>query len=466
MLGKPGVMLVTLPFLSDSQAATLSVGLPDMPVVALSTATTAGKPEAELDKVAHEVQQPLIDALTKAPAHPTVTHVQAKEPGRAAVLEFKGATMAEAEENMEKFFLANRMSDGLPMVPPTPERVEAMIKAVGLPPTKDIGVLDPRKGMATVERLAINAVMAGCRPAYMPVLLAIAEGFADPNFDMHGCMVTTGLNAPLIVVSGPIIKDLNLNFSYSTLGPGWRANSTIGRASRLFIINVAQAWPGINDMKDGGNPAKFGVVMAENEQQTPAGWGTLREREGFAKNVSTVSLFASQSYRQVHDSQKYLVPTRPYQKIVDPMIPRLLATTLNATVEQWGEDVILAFSPVMANNLAAMGYTPEKIQKELWEKGRIRRDLFGPRPLGAMGEASGVPKWIDEAPDDAMIPVVPTPQDIRIVVAGGTGSGVSLLIDRWGFGNSKFVTKQITLPGNWSALVKGLEGWETPILVK
>ena len=384
-LGKPGVMLDTLPFLSDSQAAAQAVGLPDLPVVALSVPTTAGKPEAELESVARQAQQPLIDALTKAPAKVAVSQAEQKEPKRAAILEFKGKNLDEATENMEKFFLANKMSDGLPLVPPTVERVNAMIQASGLPPAQAIGVLDPRKGMATVERLAINAVMAGCRPAYMPLLVAVAQAMADPNYDMHGTMVTTGLNAPLIIVSGPIIKELNLNFSYSTMGPGWKSNSSIGRASRLFIINIAQAWPGVNDMKDVGNPAKFGVVMAENEAQTPQGWGTFRERQGFPKDVSTVSLYASQSYRQVHDSQKYLVPTIPYQQIVDPMIARLMGTLLNSTVEQWGQDIVIDFSPVMAGNLAKMGYTPEKIQKELWEAGRIPRRLFGPPPPGKHG---------------------------------------------------------------------------------
>ncbi len=460
-------MLTTLSFPSDAAAATASVGLPDLPIVSLSIPTTAGKDPAELEKVAREVQQKLIDGLTKMPANPKVKSVTKEKPAaRAKLLSFKGATLDDAENAMEQFFLANRMTDGFPLVPPTEKRVKEMIAASGLPADKQIGIMDPRKGVATVEILAINAVMAGCRPAYMPVLVAVAQGMADPDFDLHGCMATTGLNAPLIIVSGPIIEQLNLNYSYSTAGPGWRANSTIGRASRLFIINISQAWPGINDMKDVGNPAKFGIVIAENAKQTPQGWGSLRERQGFSKDVSTISLFASQSYRQVHDSQKYLVPTVPYKNIVDPMIARTFATSLNAGVEQWGEDLLLVFSPVMANNLAKMGYTPQKIQEELYKEARVPRKLFGPRPLGAMGEASGVPKWIDEAKDDELVPVVPSPEDFRIVVAGGTGGGASFAVDRWGFGNSKFVTKEIKLPAAWPQLVKDAEKWSTPIVVR
>jgi hypothetical protein len=326
-----------------------------------------------------------------------------------------------------------------------------------------VGILNPRHGVATVERIAVNAVMAGCRPAYLPVLIALAEACADPAFDLHGVLVTGGLTAPLVIVSGPVVKDINLNYSYSTLGPGWRANTTIGRASRLLFINISQAWPGVNDMKELGNPAKFGMVMAENDDQTPAGWATMREREGFPKDASTVSIYACVSFRQFHDSQKYL--GKPATK-VDPHIARQLATSLNATAEQWGEEIIVAFGPVQANNMAKLGYTPEKIQEELWTEGRIERKLFGPRPLGAFAVGSNIPAWIDEAPDDAMIPVVPTAKDVKIIVAGGSGPGTGFVIDRWGFGNSKLVTKKVALPANWPALVGDLKGWETPIEVK
>jgi hypothetical protein len=459
-------MVTTLSFPTDARSATTAVGLPDLPIIVLSVPTVAGKSDEELEKVAREAQQPLIDGLTKAPANPTAATKDTKTVPRAKLLTFTGETMADAQDAMEKFFLQNKISDGFPLVPPTADRVKAMVEASGLPPETELGIMDPRKGMTTVELVAINGVMAGCRPAYMPVLVAIAQGFLDPNFDMHGCMVTTGLNAPLIIVSGSIVEELNLNNSYSTAGPGWRANSTIGRASRLMIINIAQAWPGENDMKDVGNPAKFGVVVAENEKQTPQGWGTFRERQGFSKDVSTVSLYASQSYKQVHDSQKYLVPTVPYKNIVDPMWARTFAVSLNAGAEQWGEDLVILFSPVMAGNLAKMGYTPVKIQEELYREARVPRKLFGPRPLGSIGAASGVPPSIDEAGDDELVPVVPTPEDFRIVVAGGTGGGASLAVDRWGFGNSKLVTKEVKLPLAWPKLVKDLEGWKTPIVYR
>jgi hypothetical protein len=353
---------------------------------------------------------------------------------------------------MEKFFLTNRWSDGFPVVPPTKDAVEMMLKGTDRSPDDIVGIVDPNNGVASVEKIAVNAVMAGARPAYMPVIVATVEALIDPAFDLYGVQCTGGLPAPLLIVSGPIVKDLSINFSYSTAGPGWRANSTIGRSMRLILINIGQSWPGVDDMKDVGNPAKFGILIAENEKQTPLGWPTLREQEGFSKKVSTVSVYASQSYRQIG---------YPLERLIKQM-----KTALNAQAKQWGEEMVVVFSPTNAEQLALEGYTPASIKKELFEKGRILRKDFGPRPLGKIAVANGIPKWIDDLPDDGLVPVVPRPDDIKVFVAGGRGPGSGFIIDRWGVGQSHFVTKEIKLPPNWKELLKELKGWKTPIVVK
>jgi hypothetical protein len=456
-LGKPGVLIDCSPFLADSKSSVVGVGMPDLKIVALSVASTSGRSAEELTKVAQEATVEIVNGLTKDTGVKTASAAPSK-PKPAALLSYTGKNYAEALNNMEKFFLANRWSDGLPLVPPTPAAVEEMVKATGLPRDQVVGIVDPRKGIATVERIAINAVMAGARPAYMPLLITIVQALTDPAFDLYGVQCTGGLAAPLVIVSGPIIKDLNLNFSYSTAGPGWRSNSTIGRAMRLILINLGQAWPGVNDMKDVGNPAKFGIVIAENETQTPSGWPTIREQEGFGKTVSTVSVYASQSYRQMlkHTLKPYIE-----QATVDQM-----KTALNAEAGQWGEEMVFVFSPSLAEVLAKNGFTPEKIQRDLYERGRVPRKNFGPRPLGALAVANSIPKWIDDLPDDGLVPVVPRAEDIKVLVAGGRGPGASFVIDRWGFGNSRFVTKEVKLPSNWKDLLKDLSGWETPIEVK
>jgi len=148
------------------------------------------------------------------------------------------------------------------------------------------------------------------------------------------------------------------------------------------------------------------------------------------------------------------------------MIASLMRTSLNSTAEQWGGEIVVVFSPVVAEHLAKLGYTPSTIAQELYEKGRKPRGEFGSRPLGAVSVARSIPKWIDDLPEDGLVPVVPKAEDIKVFVAGGRGPGSCLLVDGWGFGNSRFVTKEIKLPSTWDVLLKDLSGWETPIEVK
>ena len=444
------------PFVSDSKSGAAAAGMPDLQIVALSVAATAGRPAADLEKVAQESIGDIVNGLTKMPASAAAASQAPAKPKPAAILSFTGETYAQAVDNLEKFFQVNRWTDGLPLVPPTREAVAAMLKGTDLPRDHVLGIVDPKKGMATVEKVAINAVMAGAKPAYMPLILAAVMALTDPAFDLYGVQCTGGLTAPLLIVSGPIMRDLNINFTYSTLGPGWRANSTIGRATRLILINLGQAWPGINDMKDVGNPAKFGMLMAENEVQTPSGWPTLREQEGFNKEASTVSVYSALSFRQIG-----CIFGDPLDYIAGNM-----KTALNSQASQWGEEVVVVLSPTNAEILAKRGYTPDAIRKELFKRGKVTRKYFGPRPLGTIGVAQGVPKWIDALPDEGLVPTVPRAEDIKVFVSGGRGPGCGFFIDRWGFGQSRFLTKEIKLPPNWAELVKDLSGWETPVEVK
>ncbi len=455
-LGKPGIMIDATTFLSDSKSGAAAAGMPDLKIFALSLASTLGRPVPDLEKAAAEAAVAVIDALTKGV--PTIQKQAPFTPGPAKILSFTGKDSTEALENMEKFLLVNRWSDGLPIVPPTKEAVDKMLKGPNLPREHVLGIADPKKGVATVEKVAINAVMAGARPAYMPVIIAAVQAMIDPAFDLYGLQCTGGLAAPLLIVSGPIIKELNINDSFSTLGPGWKANSTIGRATRLILINLGQAWPGVNDMKDLGNPAKFGSLMAENEKQTPANWPSLREQEGFRKEVSTISVYAAQSFRQIGIRRAWM---EELERPIDQM-----SSALQGDVSQWGEELVFALSPTHAEVLAKKGYTPESLKKEFYEKGRFLRRKFGPRPLGGLGVSAGVPKWIDDLPENGLVPAVPRAEDIKIFVSGGRGPGAGLFIDRWGVGQSRFVTKEIKLPPNWQALVKDNQGWETPVEMK
>ncbi|MCH9018349.1 MAG: hypothetical protein IIB89_11395, partial [Chloroflexi bacterium] len=177
--------------------------------------------------------------------------------------------MVDEFEAVQRMYLERGWTDGLPVVPPTPERVETMLAAAGLPPGDVLAELPPTWGAATVEKLAVNAVMAGCLPEYLPVLIAAVEAISDPVFNLYAIQATTHPCAPLMIINGPIRSALGLNSSSGAYGPGWRANATIGRALRLVLLNVGGAHPGVGDMSTQGAPSKFSYCVAENEEENP-----------------------------------------------------------------------------------------------------------------------------------------------------------------------------------------------------
>ena len=170
---------------------------------------------------------------------------------------------------MFQYFINQGWSDGLPMLAPTPAAVSAMVAAGGLETNAVIGVIPPLNGIATVEKIAANAVMAGCLPEYFPLLIAALRGVLRPEFNLDGVQTTTGNVAPLTIVNGPCRNSLQINYGSNALGQGWRANATIGRALRLVLCNIGGAAPGIFDKSTLGQPAKYTFCIAENEEENP-----------------------------------------------------------------------------------------------------------------------------------------------------------------------------------------------------
>lgn len=190
-------------------------------------------------------------------------------------------------------------TDGLPVVPPTPERVAAMLTGTQRQPDELIGLIPPRWGTATVEVIAANAVMAGCQPRYMPVIITALEALLDSRFNLYGTQATTHAVAPLLVLNGPIIDDLNFNFGYNLFGPGWQANATVGRAINLILRNVGGALPGGLDRSTAGQPGKYSFCIAENEAENP--WEPLHVERGFQADQSTVTVHAAGGILDLND---------------------------------------------------------------------------------------------------------------------------------------------------------------------
>src|SRR5467141_4953595 len=173
--------------------------------------------------------------------------------------------MAEATDPFETLY-ARGVTDGLPVIPPTRERVAAAVAATGREGSELIALVPPNFGRATVEKIAVNAVMAGCRPEYLPVVIAAVEAICDEAFDLHGVSATTNAPAPLVIVNGPIRARLEINSGAGVFGPGWRANATIGRAVRLVCVNLGGARPGVVSMSTLAHPGRYTYCIGEHEE--------------------------------------------------------------------------------------------------------------------------------------------------------------------------------------------------------
>src|SRR5881296_2472874 len=198
-----------------------------------------------------------------------------------------------------EFCFAQGWTDGLPVVPPTADRVGRMLEGAGLNPKQEIGFVAHRAVSITAEKVAINAVMAGCKPEYMPVVLAAVEGIADPKWSYHGPGTSTGGAGVLMIVNGPIASALDVNAGDNLFGPGWRSNLTIGRALRLVMRNVCGSRPGTLDRGTLGHPGKLSYVIAENETESP--WPPLHVERGFRPEQSTVTVMAAESPHQFYN---------------------------------------------------------------------------------------------------------------------------------------------------------------------
>src|SRR5215510_9455158 len=188
-------------------------------------------------------------------------------------------TLTLPEEDVYAEFCKREWCDGLPFIPPTPERVRAMLAGARTKPAETLGVMPPLWRACTVEKLAVNAVMAGCEPTYFPVVVAAVQAMLDPAFNLYGVQATTHPVAPLVVVTGPYAQTIGMHTGSGLFGPGFRANATIGRAIRLVLMNVGGGWPGRHDMATQGSPAKFSFTLARSEDATP--WEPLHVALGF-----------------------------------------------------------------------------------------------------------------------------------------------------------------------------------------
>lgn len=316
-------------------------------------------------------------------------------------------------------------SDGLPVVPATKERIWAMLEAASLEPDHQITFITNRQAAVTAEKVAINAVMAGCTPEYMPVIVAAIEAIGDPKWGYHGPGTSTGGAAVLTIVNGPIARKLQINSGDNLFGPGFRANATIGRAVRLVMRNVIGTLPGRLDRATLGHAGKYTYVIAENEEDSP--WLPLHVERGFRPEQSAVTVMAAEAphqfYNQLSNSAEGILTT--------------LSDDMRISGNARGQSqyvVVLA------------GEHMQTIAADGWSKADIRKFVFehthnSVAHLKRTQRLAGPIKPEDET---TMRPLVPSPEDILVVAAGGRAGAFSAYIPGWGGKRtSEAVTKLI-----------------------
>ncbi|HEX2172519.1 MAG TPA: hypothetical protein VHL09_08745 [Dehalococcoidia bacterium] len=324
------------------------------------------------------------------------------------------------------------VTDGLPVIPPTPERVERFLKAAGVDPAKVLAVLPPVMGEVTWQAVAINAVLAGCRPEYLPVIGAAAAALADDDFNLMGIQTTTGSATPLLIVNGPIVGRLRMNAEGNALGPGNRANATIGRAIRLLLQNVGGAHPGELDMATLGQPAKFTFCLAENEAASP--WEPLHVERGFAAAESVVTVVGAAGIVEIVDSAS----VRGEDLIRTLAQSLLIPGTLGGSGYLGGGQPLILLPPEHAAILDRDGFTKRTLQATIWNEAQLPLDRLSPGVrdhLRQTREAAGHPD-----PESALR-VAERPEDILIVVAGGVGIKAAY-VPSWG-GSTRAVSRRI-----------------------
>jgi hypothetical protein len=254
----------------------------------------------------------------------------------------------------------NDWTDGLPVAPPTEGKVQAIIDYLGLDPQHEVGKIAPAYGLATIEQVAIQSAMAGCIPEHVPVVLAAIDAMLDPAWNLHGVQSTTNPGAPLVIVSGPIARDLGFNVGNGVFGGGGFANAAIGRAVRLVLWNIGGGKPAVNDMSPLGSPAKFAFCVAENMAQSP--WPGLHTDYGFAPEDNAVTVLACNS------PYPAVISGTP-KRILSVLAEGMASTTINMYHAAGQMLVVLAIKPAV--ELAKGGYSKQDVRQYLFDHGRL-----------------------------------------------------------------------------------------------
>ncbi len=374
--------------------------------------------------------------------------------GETAMLSASGATYEAALMAANRAMLAKQWSDGLPVWPPTRERVEWILRGAALPRGHVIGTFPPRGGVATVETCAIALAMAGGRPEYLPVLIAAVDAFLDPASGSEQLQAASGSAFPVVIVNGPIAAQIRINSGFGCLGPDPQrpAGASIGRALRLMQQNVGGARPGIGTMANYGGLRYTNVVFAEDEANLPAGWAPhATERHGFASGTSSISLaFANGATNIRRRGAKKETPEEDALQGMHRMADFMRVPNLAGLAGyEHGTPGILMIPGVVAQTMAGLGWTKRSMREFLWEHSRI--------PAADLRRAGGH-AWIEidaskVARDSGALdpwPITASPDNFVLIVAGGGHPTNSYWLQGYSPG---VVGRRVQLPDEFDRLI-------------
>ncbi len=342
------------------------------------------------------------------------------------------ATRFEAPDDLEainRLYRERRWSDGLPVVPPTVERVERMLRHTRRPREEIVARVAPGFGAATVERIAINAVLAGCDPEALPVLIAATEAVVQPQFNLQGIQATTNPVAVWVIVNGPAAQRLGVNATFNCLGQGAWTNATIGRALRLVLQNIGGALPGEMDRATQGQPGKFTFCCAENEAESP--WEPLHVERGYARGASTVTVVGAEGTLNMNT----------HTKDAGELLRAFAETMMHPPSNDYchGGEPWLALGPEHAEILKRAGLSKAEVKRRLWEGSKMPARRMTAKDLLRVQDSRGAE--LGKIGPDTLLPVSHRPEDIQFIVAGGPGTHSTYIPS---FGNTQAVTREIT----------------------
>ncbi len=426
-------------------------GYPDMRIVEYPAPISVHSYDEMKQNLIEKVIPDIIEKLTKPVKSSLGKKTRRREPGNRDIV-FEGS-----DAEIQEYFISRSWSDGLPIIPPTIEKVEEFLRFTDRDPDEMIGVFEPTMNACTVWKVAVNGVMAGCRPEYMPVLLAVAEVVSDPVYSVKDSGATPGWEA-MIMLNGPIRDQLGFNYQLGVQRPGCQPNTTIGRFYRLLIRNIAGFKVGSTDMACFGQ--MFRAVAAENDQICQEiGWKTLAEELGYEKGENVVTIT---SVRAMSD---------PMQTVGDIAEQHLdyITERVAGIIEPYecargySETHVLFIAPPVAKLLASQGYDKQGVFDYINEHAKVRADYFEmcgtrfnhwtPFSIKEAVEKGDLPKAWYESDDPArMVPLISPRSHIYIIVTGAMVRNRCQFF-RQNFSHGKMASRKIKLPKNWEKLL-------------